>query len=66
MKWSMQDTMIKQVINAIKEVFKTIKKNLLIKTIQVFIIDVHSKDLTNLDLGSNVGQVKRLGLVLIK
>ena len=39
-------------------------ENLLIKTIQVFIIDVHTKDLTNLDLGTNLGQVKKLRLML--
>ena len=39
-------------------------KNLLIKTIQVFIIDVHTKDLTNLDLGTNLGHVKKLRLML--
>ena len=54
--------MIKQIINAIKKVFKTIGK---------FVIQGYTcvynwyatKDLTNFDQGSNLGQVKKLRLM---
>ena len=39
-------------------------KDFLLKTIQVFIIDMFTKDLTNLDQGTNIGQVKKLRLML--
>ena len=63
MKWSMQATMIKQIINAIKKVFRTIGK---------FVIQGYTcvynwyatKDLTNFDQGTKLGQVKKLRLML--
>ena len=48
-----------------KKVRKSLRqlRDILLKTIEVFIIDMLTKILTNLDWGTNVGQVKRLRLV---
>ena len=63
MKWSMQDTMIKQITNAIKKVFKTIDKLDLEDYISVYGWYA-TKDLTNFDQGTKLGQVKKLRSVL--
>ena len=63
MKWSMQDTMIKQITNAIKKVFKTIDKLDIEDYISVYKWYA-IKDLINFDQGTKLGQVKKLRLVL--
>ena len=63
MKWSMQDTMIKQIINAIKKVFRTIGKFVIQGYTSVYKWYA-TKDLTNFDQGTKLGQVKKLRLVL--
>ena len=59
----MQDIMIKQITNAIKKAFKTIDKLDLEDYISVYGWYA-TKDLTNFDQGTKLGQVKKLRLVI--